>query len=125
MKRSAVLASTSGPQRGEPRLGDRGAMMSRAASLPVTEDYRGEPPAGSPRERVRVALVAGSGPQSPGELYGLLLRRLRIFTYLLAGSMVVFFGLMLRPVLSAFERGDHAWAAFGLANVGLPLVVSI
>jgi serine/threonine-protein kinase len=44
----------------------------------ATQDYRGEPPTGTPPERVRVALVGGSGGGRDEDLYRLLRRRLLI-----------------------------------------------
>jgi eukaryotic-like serine/threonine-protein kinase len=50
----------------------------------MTQDYRGEPPSGTPPERLRVALVAGSGSVEAGDLYRLLRRRLLIVCTILA-----------------------------------------
>jgi hypothetical protein len=58
--------------------------MSPADPLPATEDYRGEPAAGGSPGRFRLALAGGPDVHSADELRPLLVRRLRIFTTLMA-----------------------------------------
>jgi eukaryotic-like serine/threonine-protein kinase len=55
----------------------------------ATEDYRPEPAGGTTLERVRVALVAGSGPVAADDLYALLRRRLLIVSAIIAGIMLM------------------------------------
>src|SRR6516164_6734629 len=50
----------------------------------ATQDYRGEPPSGTPPERVRVALVPGPGPVAADDLYRLLRRRLLVVCTIVA-----------------------------------------
>jgi serine/threonine-protein kinase len=85
---------------------------------------------GTPKERIRVALVAGRGGESSGELHALLLRRLRIFTTLVAGFSAFLFGLAVWVILGVIrarifeEVGGQSMALFTLSDIGVPLVVS-
>ncbi|MGD9714126.1 MAG: hypothetical protein AB7V46_19005, partial [Thermomicrobiales bacterium] len=54
-----------------------------------TVAYCENPPPGSQPERVRVALVGGSGASQADELYPLLRRRLLVLSLFLAGSIAV------------------------------------
>src|SRR5262245_36844764 len=55
----------------------------------MTQDYQGEPPADTPSEHVRVALVAGSGSVATDDLYRLLRRRLLVVCSIVAGFFFV------------------------------------
>jgi hypothetical protein len=87
-------------------------------------------PTVTPPDRPRVALVAGPGMQQPSEFYGLLLRRLRIFTSLMAGGLAVLVGLLVWNLLGAIragvleELGGYPFVRFSLLSLGFPLVVS-
>src|SRR5262245_53776575 len=59
-----------------------------AAPLDVTADYREDSPAAAPSDRVRVALVAGSGEAATDDLYRLLRRRLLILSSIVAGGLL-------------------------------------
>ena len=61
-----------------------------AAAGSTTQEYRSEPASGTPPERVRVALVTGSGSVTQGDLYRFLRRRLRVFCTMLA---ILFFAM--------------------------------
>jgi eukaryotic-like serine/threonine-protein kinase len=69
----------------------------------VTQDYRGEAPSGAPPERVRVALVPGSGSVTERDLYRLLLRRLLAVCTLEAS---VFFVVVSGSLLASFTSSD-------------------
>src|SRR5262245_65260242 len=69
----------------------------------ATQDYRGEPPAGTPPERVRVALVPGSGSVAERDLYRLLRRRLLVVCTLEAS---VFFVVVSGSLLASFTSSD-------------------
>src|SRR5262249_60591910 len=51
----------------------------------ATQDYRGEPPSGTPPKRARVALVPGSGSVAADHPYRLLHRRLPVVCSIVAG----------------------------------------
>jgi serine/threonine-protein kinase len=79
-----------------------------AAAGSTTQEYRGEPAARVPPERVRMALVTGSDSVTEDDLYRFLRRRLRIFCTMLAALFFAMAGLSmgfslagLNPVLSA------------------------
>jgi serine/threonine-protein kinase len=59
----------------------------------ATQDYRSEPLSGAPTERVRVALVPGSGPVAADDLYRLLRRRLLVVCSIVAGLFFVMLSL--------------------------------
>lgn len=67
-------------------------MADHAGPPEATKDYRPEPAGGTTSERVRVALVAGSGPVAADDLYPLLRRRLLIVSAIIAGFMLMHFG---------------------------------
>src|SRR5262245_13023589 len=69
----------------------------------ATQDYRGEPPAGAPPERVRVALVPGSGSIAADDLYRFLRRRLRVVCTMLAGLFIAMVSLSLIFSLTGFH----------------------
>jgi serine/threonine-protein kinase len=69
----------------------------------VTQDYRGEAPSGTPPERVRVALVPGSGSVAERDLYRLLRRRLLVVCTLEAS---VFFVVVSGSLLASFTSSD-------------------
>src|SRR5262249_8277042 len=69
----------------------------------ATQNYRGEPASGTPPERVRVALVPGTGPVMEGDLYRFLRRRLRVFCTMLAGLFFAMVSLSLIFSLSGFH----------------------
>jgi eukaryotic-like serine/threonine-protein kinase len=89
-----------------------------------------EVPAVTPPDRIRVALVAGPGLQQPSEFYGFLLRRLRIFSLMMAGGLAVLIGLLLWDLVGAIqagvieELGGYSFVRFVLINLGIPLAVS-
>ena len=60
-------------------------MADHALPPQATEDYRPATSAGMSAGRVRVALVAGSGPVAADDLYPLLRRRLLIVSAIIAG----------------------------------------
>ncbi len=68
-------------------------MPDPAISAPRTEDYRGEAPAGRSAERLRIALIAGTGPVAADDLFRLLRRRLLIACWIMAGGYVGSLGL--------------------------------
>src|SRR5262249_46360023 len=69
---------------GKPQKAGAFGVTDPAAAGSATQDYRGEPPSGTPSERVRVALVAGSGSVATDDLYRLLRRRLLIVCTIVA-----------------------------------------
>lgn len=68
-------------------------MTKHAVSDQVTEEYQAEPPTGTPSQRVRVALVAGSGSAATDDLYRLLRRRLLVLSSIVAGAFFVGLGI--------------------------------
>jgi len=69
----------------------------------ATQDYRGEPPSGTPPERVRVALVPGSGPVAADDLYRLLRRRLLVVCTIVA---CLFFVVVSGSLVRSFTSSD-------------------
>ena len=76
----------------ERQISESGAfgVSDPAAAGSTTQEYRSEPASGTPPERVRVALVTGSGSVTQGDLYRFLRRRLRVFCTMLA---ILFFAM--------------------------------
>ena len=74
-----------------------------AAAGSTTQEYRGEPAAGAAPERVRVALVPGSGSVTDGDLYRFLRRRLRVFCTMLASLFFAMASLSLVFSLAGFH----------------------
>lgn len=74
-------------------------MVQPAKHLDVTAEYREETPASLPSDRVRVALVAGSGTGTTDELYRLLRRRLLILASIVACAFLA--GLLLDLITAA------------------------
>ena len=70
-----------------------------------TAPYR-ETPASAPSDRVRVALVGGSGTVAGDDLYGLLRRRLLVLTSILAGAILVGSGVSLFAELAVPAEPD-------------------
>ena len=70
-------------------------MTKQAIPAQATEDYWGEPPHGAPPERVRVALVAESGPISADDLYAVLRRRLLTLSCIMTGIFLFVMGISL------------------------------
>ena len=64
-------------------------MAAHAGPPQATEDYRPATPAGTTHDRVRVALVAGSGPVAADDLYPLLRRRLLIVSAIIVVIMLM------------------------------------
>jgi len=69
----------------------------------ATQDYRGGPSASTPPERVRVALVPGSGSIAADDLYRFLRRRLRVVCTMLAGLFIAMVSLSLIFSLTGFH----------------------
>jgi len=94
-----------------------------------TQEYRGDAPAATRSERVRVALVVGAGTSEGHDLYDLLLRRLRVFASIFAGAFLVFFALLLPLVWRAAQSGRlyepavFSEAAQEIILRGVPLLV--
>jgi serine/threonine-protein kinase len=88
----------------------------------VTQDYRGEPPTGTPSERVRVALVPGSGSVATDDLYRLLRRRLLVVCSIVAGFffVVMSWKLLLNDV-GLFEWLRWEWRLLLLMTTGFVL----
>src|SRR5262245_8598219 len=87
---------------GERQTSERGAfgVADPAVAGSATQDYRGEPPSGTPPERVRVALVPGSGSVTERDLYQLLRRRLLVVCTIVACLFfVVVSGSLVRSVI--------------------------
>ena len=101
-------------------------MTQRAIPAQVTEDYRPEP---SP-ERVRVALVAGSGSPATDDLNRLLRRRLLVSTLIAAVALGAYFGQMLMFLWVVIqsgrihEPGVSSWAWWATSLRGVPAVAS-
>ncbi len=64
-----------------------------------------DPPSAVPPERVRVALVAGSGSVATDDLYLLLLRRLRVSILIIAAGLAVLFGATLLALATLIQSG--------------------
>jgi hypothetical protein len=74
-----------------------------AAAGSTTQEYRGEPAAGTATERVRVALVPEAGSVTDGDLYRFLRRRLRAFCTMLANLFFAMASLSLVFSLAGFH----------------------
>src|SRR5262249_4840148 len=74
-----------------------------AATGPATQDYRGEPPSGTPPERVRMALVTGTGPVAADDLYRLLRRRLLVVCTIVA---CLYFVVVSVSLVRSFTSSD-------------------
>src|SRR5262245_49336298 len=79
------------------------AVADPAVAGSATQDYRGELPSVTPPERVRVALVPGSGSVTERDLYQLLRRRLLVVCTLEAS---VFFVVVSGSLLASFTSSD-------------------
>ncbi|MGH9868145.1 MAG: serine/threonine-protein kinase [Candidatus Polarisedimenticolia bacterium] len=77
--------------------------VDRGATSQVTQDIQGGPPPGTPPERVRVALVPGSGPVAADDLYGLLRRRLLVVCTIVA---CLFFVAVSVSLVRSFTSSD-------------------
>lgn len=92
-------------------------MTKQAVPAQATEDFRGEPPSGTRPERVRVALVAGSGSISADDLYAVLRRRLLTLSWIMTGIFlfVMAVGLVLIQIvppdeeLAPLPSGPYEW----------------
>ena len=78
-------------------------MADPAVAGLATQDYRGEPPSGTPPERVRVALVPGSGSVTERDLYQLLRRRLLVVSTIVA---CLFFVVVSGSLVRSFTSSD-------------------
>src|SRR5262249_3924509 len=79
------------------------AVADPAGAISATQDYRSDPPSGTPPERARVALVLGSGSVTVDHLYRLLRRRLRLLCTMLAGLFFAMVSLSLLFTLTGFH----------------------
>jgi tRNA A-37 threonylcarbamoyl transferase component Bud32 len=81
-------------------------------------------------DRRRMALVVGVGRQQSYDFYQLLLRRLRIFSSIMAVALAGVMALMLWNLYTAMsadridELGGASFVRFALISIGLPLCVS-
>ena len=81
-------------ERNRPVRTERATIVTQPTSpLDITTDYKEESPAPAPSDRVRVALVAGSGTVATDDLYRLLRRRLLILSLIVAGGFLAGFVL--------------------------------
>src|SRR5262249_56851080 len=83
-------------------------VADRAGAGSATEDYRGEPPSGTPPERARVALVPGSGAVAADHPYRLLRRRLLVVCSIVAGLYLVMVSI---NALVSFTSSDPNFRA--------------
>src|SRR5262249_607888 len=83
-------------------------VADRAGAGSATEDYRGEPPSGTPPERARVALVPGSGAVAADHPYRLLRRRLLVVCSIVAG---LYFVMVSINVLVSLTSSDPTFRA--------------
>ena len=97
----------------------RPSVVQPAKPLDVTAEYREESPAALPSDRVRVALVAGSGTATSDDVYRLLRRRLLILASIIAGGFLAGFvldlisaALAILPSESAGEWLVRRWRSF-------------
>ena len=76
---------------------------SSAAAGSTTQEYRGEPAAGTSPDGVRMAIVPGFGSVTDGDLYRFLRRRLRLFCTMLASLFLAMASLSLVFSLAGFH----------------------
>ncbi len=69
-------------------------MTDRPISVQMTEDYRPDHPIAAHSERVRIALVGGSGTLGTDDVYALLRRRLLVLTTIIACALFVGMGVI-------------------------------
>jgi eukaryotic-like serine/threonine-protein kinase len=103
---------------------------SHATTRLLEIDETTEKHAGKTHERKRMALVVGVGRQQSYDFYQLLLRRLRIFSSIMAVVLASVMVLMLWNLYTAIsadridELGGSFFVRFVLISIGLPLFVS-
>jgi eukaryotic-like serine/threonine-protein kinase len=114
------------PPDDSPRRGDVPTPSATTRLVMIGET---EEPAGQEPDRRRMALVVGAGKQQSYDFYQLLLRRLRIFSSILAAVLTGVMALMLWNLYTAVSAGrldelGGGFVRFVLISIGLPLVVS-
>jgi eukaryotic-like serine/threonine-protein kinase len=108
-------------------------VTKQAVAAQATEDYRSEPPSGKPAERVRVAIVAGSGPILTDDLYVVLRRRLLTLSWIMTGiflfvtvmSLVMVVYMTPDKELMPLPSGPYEWFLNSWAQLLVMAISSI